>query len=415
MKHDFIKKRLNNGLVVYFYSDKKLKRVVASYNIKYGYLGYYNKFYYDNSLYEVPPACAHYLEHILLEHSKYGNMMHRFNEKNYSANGATSPDLTGFYFIGIKDTKESIKELINIVDDPVFTREDVEDSRSAIIDEVRATLDKKYTIITGLHQNNVYKEFPYAYSNGCVLGSKETTKKITYEDLKVCYDAYYNTDNKFLVIGGNIDIDEYMDYLNDVVGELKVHEQRRVDYDYHSTIAIRKHYTELERPINQDYILRTYKFTNIGSDKLKIDIYLNIIMMLKFSNDLDFSTRLTRDGIITGGIWWTIEYIREYITLTISSDVVNKDLFLEEIDKELKTRPTDKERFLLLKKNFIVGELSKLDFIYKPILKFSSEIEFTENMFIIDTIESINYEEMLAVYDTLKFDTHSTTYVKKTN
>ncbi len=416
MKNDFVKRTLDNGLVVYFYADKKLKRVVASYNVKYGYLGYYDKFYYDGKLYEVPNAVAHYLEHVLIEYSKYGNMMHRFNSRSYNSNGGTRPELTSFYFIGIKDTKQSIKELIEFVDDPVFTRDDVDDARSAIIDETRACQDRKYSIIAGLHRNNVFNNFQSLYENGCILGSKETTESITYEDLKICYDAYYSTDNKFLVIGGNIDVDEYVEYLNSIVKELPEHPNRREEADYGDFFPVRCEYDELEMPINQDYFIRTYKFREeFDIPKIMVDLYIHIMMTLKFSSDRDFVTNAVRDGVIVGGIGWSLDFFKGTISLTMSADVLDKDEFIKRLERELKVVPDDKNRFELLKKNYIADELNKIDFIYNPILRFSTEVDFTENIFILDMLEKLNFEEMVELFKKLDFDTFTTTYVKKTN
>ena len=81
-KNNYIEKRLSNGLKVYFFKDKTLKRNFVSYSIKFGSNGFYRKFIYDNKEYTVKPGLAHFLEHTLIEHSKYGNMMHNFSDNN---------------------------------------------------------------------------------------------------------------------------------------------------------------------------------------------------------------------------------------------------------------------------------------------------------------------------------------------
>ena len=80
----------------------------------------------EGKVVEVLPGIAHFLEHMLGEHSKYGNMYKIFSDKKYQKNGITYGELTRFYFCGLNDIKESIKILINTIDDPVFTKEDVE-------------------------------------------------------------------------------------------------------------------------------------------------------------------------------------------------------------------------------------------------------------------------------------------------
>ena len=204
-------KTLKNGIRVYFYKSSMLKHTFVSYNVEYGSSGYYDKFYYKDKPYHVKPAMAHFLEHLLIEKSHLGNMHINFNSRNYESNGLTYSDLTSFYFIGY-DTKEniltSIKELILMVDKPNFTYENVEEVKNAIIEELNIKEDNKYQLALANNRHNTFVSFDEVPVNNNVLGSVKTTKEITLEDVKTCYDAYYYDENKFLVIGGDVDIPE---------------------------------------------------------------------------------------------------------------------------------------------------------------------------------------------------------------
>ena len=87
MNKDYVEKKLSNGIKVYFLKDDNMKRVHVSYNVNYGTHGYFDKFYYKDKSYHVEPAIAHFLEHMLIETSKRGNMLLNYMDRNYDANG----------------------------------------------------------------------------------------------------------------------------------------------------------------------------------------------------------------------------------------------------------------------------------------------------------------------------------------
>lgn len=415
MRKDFIKKTLSNGVAVYLYRDKNLKRMVASYNIKYGTLGYYDRFYYKDKEYKVPSAMAHFLEHLLIEKSKYGNMLLRFTDKNYDTNGQTGFELTSYYFVGIKDVKESLKELINMIDDPVFTKEDVEEVKSAIINEVRKNEDEKYRTGYNIMKRNLFKNFEAVSESYNTLGSKESTESITYEDAKVCYDAFYNDENKFLVIGGNFEIDEIVDYLEDIFKEIKAHPNEMREYDYGNGFEVRKPYEEIEKPISHDHMIIAYKIKNVFKErKILIDLYLYLYLHLKFRNETDLVSRMISEKIIVGGIGTSIEFFKDVILVTFSADTLNAKEFEKCIQENLNLEQLDEHQFELLKKSLIVGELSsKMDYIYRTLTKFPFEIDFTEKLYMMDTLEKCTFQGMKEFISKLPFDEKTIVLLKK--
>lgn len=415
MIKDFVKRTLNNGLVVYFYKDKNLKRTIVSYNVKYGSNGYFDDFYLRNKLYHVEPGMAHFLEHTLIETCKYGNMIHRFLDKNYSFNGLTYGNLTSFYFVGIKGIKTSLKELIEMVDDPVFTKETIEGVKPAIIDEVRKNDDEKYAPCYNINKRNLYREYESCPENGNQLGSKETTKKITYQDALACYEAYYNIENKFLVIGGPIDIDEYVDYLNSIFLNLKPHpnEYRPVIYENR---GIRKVYDEVTKNVDEEHLIVSYRIKNDLKDDLSlIDLALYFLLRTKFSEDTDFVNSLIKEKIIVGGMGWNTSYFNGDIILTFGVAILNKDEFIKRLDLELKNTKLVRRKFELLKRSLIANELSKFDYIYRAIKKFPVDIDYSEKLFLLDILEKCSFDKVEEILRALDYGVKSILHIKKVN
>lgn len=418
MKKDFVKKTLKNGIPVYLYADKNLKRTVASYNIKYGTHGYYNKFYYDGKLVEVPFAMAHFLEHMLIEKSKYGNMLVHFKDKSYDTNGLTYAELTSYYFVGIKDTEESIRELIHMVDDVCFTKSDVEEVKYAIIEEVAKNDDDPYRLGFNLNRRNSQSNYEVVHPSCNVLSTKEDTKKITYKDAKICYDAYYNDENKFLVIGGNFEVKKMVDFLESVYEEIPAHPNKMQPFLYGEDIRPRKEYDEIVDNVSCDHAIVTYKFKNdFGLSDLKIDLYLYIFGRMKFATDTKFISNLIKDKVILTGISSSTDFFKGYITRTYTADVLDLDRFIESLESEFNTEGLDEHFFDLVKKNMKVGELGKMDYIYRSIVKFPTEIDFTDHLYSMDILDECTFEEMKSLIDRIDLSVKTVTVIKtkKTN
>ena len=131
---------LDNGIRLYVHGDKTMRKTTFSYTVEYGSSGEFYKFNYNGKDYEVLPGCAHFLEHILLEHCKYGNLYVYFKSLKYIANASTGDYRTKYFFDGIRNIKSSIKKIIDALENPVFTEKDRKHSSHAIEEETKRGL-----------------------------------------------------------------------------------------------------------------------------------------------------------------------------------------------------------------------------------------------------------------------------------
>lgn len=414
MKKDLIKRTLSNGIDVYIYADKNLKRVVASYNVKYGSLGYYDQFYYDGKKYSMPPAMAHFLEHTLVETAKKGNMLLKFMEKNYEMNALTYPELTTFYFVGIKNTRESLRELIEMVDDPGFDAENIEKVKLAIIEEATNKTDDKYRQGFNMNKDNAFSAFHSVHESYNTLGTAETTKSITIDDVRTCYDAYYNDHNKFLVIGGNLDVDETVAYLEEIYASLKPHVNKMKPMEYGDMLPVRKEYDEIYKPVANDYMIVSYKIRNdFAIDDLLIDIYFLMFFRLKFASTTELVSKMISDKVIIGGIESSKDFFQGVITFTLAADVLDEKEFLKRVENSLNAADLDEYTFELIKKSMKVGELSKMDYIYRSIYHFPLGIDFTEKLYTVDRIDEITLDGLKDFIAGIDWSIKTVTVIKK--
>lgn len=159
------KVKLENGLTIYLYEDKRKKSTFVDLVTKFG--GIHHDFVFDGKKYHIPSGVAHFLEHFLLEHTPYGNLMRLFGKRHLYANGMTSISKTEFYFSGVVHIEDALITLIDAIHRVSFTKEEMD---SINVDMV----------------NMCYKVF-YRPSNECMIIAGNFDKEKMIEKIKECY------------------------------------------------------------------------------------------------------------------------------------------------------------------------------------------------------------------------------------
>lgn len=387
---------LDNGIPLYLYQDTSMKQVYVGYIVKYGFSGEFFKFNLDGKDYDVGAGYAHYLEHLLLESSPYGDLTNYFSRKGYENNAYTKKDYTMYYFYGTKDIKDSLKKLIESIDNPKFTSKDVEKSRYSILDECRMYERDYPSMVTHLTEKNLFGDVELYDDSLLILGTTETEKKINIENLKICYDAFYTNQNKVLVIGGNLDEKEVVKYLNDIYKNIDEHKSRVIlpKYDYSS---IRNKSERLyKKDVNDLY--------SIGI-KTKIPDGINVKDAYYFSKllfKLTYST-IAGYGLCDHSEALHMEKIDNY--LYFINSVVTRNFidyyncFLIGINRKNIT----KEDFIALKKMVLSEQIRELDNKYNQLLVFGDRMSYTEDYSDIDYFNNLSYDIFKEVMNVLDF------------
>lgn len=412
VKNNFIKKTLKNGVKLYLFVDPKMKQTYCSYGVFYGSSGEYLDFYLDGTHHHVLPGCAHFLEHLLGEHSKYGNIYKNFAKKKYSKNGGTNNNITNYFFIGIEDIKESIKELINSIDDPIYTEEDIDETRKAIIEEVNMVSDNKYRKANSLCLRNMFNNKEVITDTLCSIGDANTTKKITKEMLDNCYNAFYNDENKFLIIAGNINEEEMTSYIESIYKDLKPHPKKMEYYDYGKSLDVRKEEDIIYMPTSDDIALMGFKLQKNDFSNIEISIYLEFIFDSKFSDETTFVKKLKDKNIITRFDVCSKYFLKDEVYFSLGATTPKYKTFLKKLKEELILNNFKEKDFELFIRVLISTQLKRVDKKYKTLRNFPYELPFTENFDDIEYIKTLTFEKFLNFYQSLDFDTNSVVIIR---
>lgn len=148
----------------------------------------------------VPAGIAHYLEHKLFENEDC-DAFERYAETGASANAYTGFQQTAYLFSCTDRVTDSLEILLDFVQNPYFTAENVEKERGIIGQEIRMCEDDPERLCMFQMLQMLYERHPVRVD---IAGTVESIAQITPELLYDCYRTFYNLHNMVLVVSGCI-------------------------------------------------------------------------------------------------------------------------------------------------------------------------------------------------------------------
>lgn len=200
-----------SGLRVYVFPKQGFQKYYAIYGTEYGSVDSVFQVPGDAEMTRVPDGIAHYLEHKMFEEEDGGDAFQRFALTGASSNAFTSFDMTAYLFSCTDKFYENLDILLDFVNHPHFTEENVAKEQGIIGQEIKMYEDDPewrvfFNTLTALFHHNPVKID--------IAGTVESIAKITPELLYRCYNTFYNPANMVLVLVGDVDIDEAMKYVD---------------------------------------------------------------------------------------------------------------------------------------------------------------------------------------------------------
>ena len=202
-----------SGWTICLYPMPDYSTTYAIFGTKYGSVDTTFKTKNDDNYVTVPEGIAHYLEHKLFENDEC-DAFELYSKTGASANAFTSFDCTAYLFTCTQKFAENLRILLNLVQEPYFTDENVEKERGIITQEIKMYLDDPgtrvfYNCLGGIYHNNPAKID--------IAGTVESIQKIDKELLYRCYNTFYNLNNMVLSIAGNFDPDEALSICDELL------------------------------------------------------------------------------------------------------------------------------------------------------------------------------------------------------
>ena len=246
-----------NGLEVYLVPNKNVRSFFVTLNVKYG--SDILKFKVDNKIIEIPIGSAHFLEHKMFEQENGITPFDFYSELGIECNASTNNKKTDYIFSGSSNFEKSLNFLLDYVNSPYFTDENVEKEKGIIKQEILMYEDEPGQNLYNRSLYNTYFKNPVRYSIG---GKVADIMKITKEDLYNIYNAFYQPQNMFLVITGNINIKKTIKLIEE--------NQSKKEFKFKNV--------EIINEKEEDSVKTKYEeiYDNVAISKFAINIKINI-------------------------------------------------------------------------------------------------------------------------------------------
>ena len=399
VKETLYTEKLDNGLYIMIIPKKGIKKKYVMFATNYGSVD--NKFIIpgEDNVTKVPDGIAHYLEHKMFEQENGKNSLDKLTELGVNANAYTTTNYTTYLFEATNNFYEALTELMDYVQHPYFTDENVEKERGVISQEIQMYDDYPEWAVYMNAVKCMYEKNPV---NIDIAGTVESIKEIDKEVLYKCYNTFYNPSNMAMCFVGDFEPDDLLDEIKKrLVEKPKQGEIKRILEDEKDGIVEKEHTVTMEvsMPLFVIGIKDKIEDTNMIKKHIAIEILLN--MLIGKSSKL--YKELYEQELLFNEVYSEYEFTRTYAHIALTGQSKNPRKIYEKLEKEIekfKQNGLDEEHFNRVK-----------NMLYGTFVKEFNNVGDIARMFITDYFKGINsfdyikeYEDISKeyVYDVLK-------------
>ncbi|MCL6659343.1 MULTISPECIES: EF-P 5-aminopentanol modification-associated protein YfmH [Paenibacillus] len=325
---------MDNGLHVYILPKPGFQKTYATFATKYGSVD--NHFQVEGQEeVKVPDGIAHFLEHKMFEEPT-GDIFATFASHGASANAFTSFDQTVYLFSATEYVNENIQTLVDFVQNPYFTDQNVEKEKGIIGQEIDMYADNPdWRVYFGLIEA-MYQKHPVHID---IAGTVESIRTITKEMLYECYNTFYHPSNMLLFVVGGVDPQEVIDMVRS--------NQEQKDYKPQGSIQrffepepeqVGEARRESKLAVSLPKCLFGFKETDVGltgEQLLRRDMTTQLMMDLLFGSSTRLFQKLYDEDLISDSFGHEYNSSPQYAFSAIGGDTKDPDQLLARIREEV--------------------------------------------------------------------------------
>lgn len=395
--------KLDNGLDVYIVRKKDFNSNYASFVSKFGGLDIEFIPIGEKDYVKMPAGIAHFLEHKLFEQENDPKVHDFYKQSGTYVNAMTGYKRTKYIINGPKNFKRNLEFLLDFVESPYFTDENIEKEKGIIIEEAKMCLDDKSRLFYQTVLKNLYNEVPYDKK---IIGDIDDIKSMTKEDIYKCYNSFYHPSNMVLFVVTNEDEKDILELVKDNQSKKEFKKDFNIIRKiYNEDINVRKEYEELLEDVKETRVGYSLKFRlkDFEVTRKELIYYLYIFLGMKLGNLSTFNLSLKERGIIKNDIGYSVDNLingdDEFITVHIYSLTDNTNEYIKLLEDNLIDNNYNKEDFELYRKNMISDfnyDFNSVNGIMSFLVgEYSYEDKIDEES--IEKVKNLNYERFINV------------------
>lgn len=376
--------KLENGLTIMIVPKKGIQKKYVIWGTNYGSND--SKFIVpgEKEPTEVPKGVAHFLEHKMFEQESGINSLDTLTALGVEANAYTTNDHTAYLFECTENFYPALDELMDYVQHPYFTDENVEKEKGIIGQEIMMYDDYPEWKVYLNTLEAMYHEHPVKLD---ITGTIETISHIDKDILYKCYNTFYNPANMAMVICGDFEPEKLLEEIKKRLIEKKANGEIKRIYPEEPESIVKE---KVEQKMDVSEPLFTIGIKDkvaTPKEKVKKHLAIEILLNVLIGKSSKLYQELYNKGMlfVTPGVDY--EFSRDYahILITGQSKYPEQvyDLFKNAVN-ELKENGIDLEEFERVKK-----------MLYGSFIKEYDEPGDIARMFIADFFKGINSFEYL--------------------
>ena len=413
---DIYNKTLDNGLEVYIIPKDNVNGVNVTFSTKFGSI--YNEFvpYDSNKMINVPLGIAHFLEHKMFEQEDNIDPFTFYSERGCDANAYTSQYKTTYLFSGSNDFYAGINFLLDYVQSPYFTDQNVEKEKGIIIQELNMYKDNPFSRMHEGILYNMFKNHPLKYPIG---GTIESVKSITKEDLYTCYNTFYHPSNMILVITGNVDPEETFCVIESNQAKKKFHTFKTIKvkkYSEPNTVCKKQETIKMNVEIPKVGIGYKIDISSLKYNVNDIIVLLGTILGIKLGSTSLLNEKLVKENLITNNsINTTLFNTDKHIAVIIMVSTKEQDKVLKMIEEELSDLSVTEEELNRNRKVLKSNCIYRSDNIYALNEKIMSNILYYDKVILDEykKIDEINMKNVHTLLSKINLNNKTIYYINK--
>lgn len=336
LQETLYRERMDNGLQVYVLPKPGFQKTYATFSTKYGSIDNHFRVAGEDEV-SVPDGIAHFLEHKMFEEPE-GDIFAKFASQGASANAFTSFDQTVYLFSATENIKENLETLINFVQHPYFTDQNVEKEKGIIGQEIGMYRDNPdWRVYFGLIEA-MYGVHPVHID---IAGTVESIGTITKETLYTCYNAFYHPSNMLLFIVGGVNAEEVFQLVRENQATKEYKPQGVIDRLFdEEPLAVNEKRRESKLPVSLPKCLFGFKETKLGfegEELLRRDLATKLALDLLLGSSTRLYQKLYDLDLISDSFSHEYNSNPNYAFSAIGGDTKDPERLMQVITEEIKS------------------------------------------------------------------------------
>lgn len=393
-EHVYIMK-LKNGMEVHLLpKDDPYYTTYVELSIPYGALSL--DYTYQNQLYQTPPGTAHFMEHKIFAMPD-GDAFLKFSNLGVDANAMTSYHQTSYVFSATDQVIPALAHLLDMLDTPHFTKENVEQEKLIIEEELKMYLDDPHSKMQNQLMENMYHNHTLKHDIG---GTVDSIQDIHPDMLMDIYKHFYDPHNRLLVIAGHIDLKALKAFFKAYDEEKKMIDQPKVILPKESKTIVKK--TEIiYDDVQVDKLMIGIKLDPLGrfgKELVKREMVMTMCLNMLLGSSSKMYEFLLSEKLINQSFYvnTTFERKAENIVIFAESKKINKlkNILVNYLTKDAYD-DLNEEDFIRHKRVYLGQFIFALNHLETKTYLYGKYIHLKSSLFdVIDMMNDVTYDDI---------------------